>query len=189
VEQGEHVGQVEAELAHPTTLAPVRWRGGGGDHGVMAVAYLRWSATAVNDSCSLMGPSSGERRSTMRTTTAGGGVSSPKRGINDGDGLNSNGNSGAPVARRGHEDKAGERGCAHAAGEGGNGRGRKGTTVTRQPTYTNAMVWRGGSGGRLGTVLYGEEVEEGPDPTDRRRAAGNGPVAALMDGMCASGIE
>jgi hypothetical protein len=52
----------------------------------MAVAVLWWSATRM---------------------IVTGGVSSPKRGRNGG-GSNSNGGSGAPVARRGHEDKGGE---------------------------------------------------------------------------------
>jgi hypothetical protein len=97
--KGSALGKLRRSGAHPTTLAPVRQRRGGGGHGVTAVAVLRWSTTAAKGSCSLSGPERGERRLTMRTMAARG-VSSPKRGSNG---------SGASVTRCGHEDE-GERG-------------------------------------------------------------------------------
>jgi hypothetical protein len=91
----------------------------------MAATVLRWSEAAAKGSCSLRGPQRGERRSTVRTTLAGG-VSSPKRGRNGGGGSNSDGGSSALVARCGHEDEGGERRCARAAGEGEKGGKEKG---------------------------------------------------------------
>jgi hypothetical protein len=48
---------------------------------------------------------------------------------------------------------------------------------------------RGGSGGQLETVPRGEEVGEGPDPTGRRRVAGNGPTVTLVSGTHAGGAK
>jgi hypothetical protein len=37
-------------------------------------------------------------------------------------------------------------------------------------------------GGRSGAATHNEEVGEGPDPTDRRRATGDGPAMTRMVG-------
>jgi hypothetical protein len=108
----------------------------------MAATALRLSA--VKGSCSLRGPRRGERRSTMRTTVAGG-VSSPKRGRN-GCGLNSYDGSYAPVVRRGHKDEGERAGVLARLVKERNGRGRKCAAATGDAFY-NGLVE--GARGRL----------------------------------------
>jgi hypothetical protein len=79
-----------------------------------------------------------------------GGVSSPKRGRNGG-GSNSDGDSGAPIARCKHEDK-----------------GERGGVLARSVKEKN-----GGGGAAMGSVLYNDTVEGrgGGQLVERGRAA------------------
>jgi hypothetical protein len=131
----------------------------------MVVAMLRWSVTTAKGSCSLRGPWRGERRSAMRMTVAGG-VISMKRGRNGSGGSNSDGGSGAPVARRGHEDE-GERGgvlVKERRGGGEKGCNDDEADLLYQRDSAARRVW---GSARDGTVPCGEEVGKGPSPTGR----------------------
>jgi hypothetical protein len=91
--KGRAPSKLRRSGAHPIVLASMRQRRGGGGHDVTAVAMLQWSTTAAKGSCSLRGPRRGERRSAKRMRMTGG-VSSLKRGHDDGGGSNSSGSDG-----------------------------------------------------------------------------------------------
>jgi hypothetical protein len=112
-----------------------------------------------------------------------GGVSSPKRGRNGGGSLNSDGGSGAPIARHEHED-SGERGgvLARPVKERMGGGGRKGTATMGGTLYNGAGEGRLRESGRCeGCHTAGEDVG-GPATTDGDAPAGSGKWAVVATG-------